>query len=173
MHTHLPTKHLPLEFLPKHTSVWILLWAPTVMGFCTFSCWKCLCSTLPLERNIMEALLYVVSQLYHLRSLKINIFLILFSFEILMTHLFVNSCHILPDKSHLSYMEPLFHINFLNIAEWECLMQSRSAPHNSSRLCWLFQSTPAKQRRPMNISLAAVVWLVNKNILICVLNHVI
>lgn len=109
---HLPTKHLPLEFLPKHTSVWILLWAPKVMEFCTFSCWKCLCSTLQLKEipgrhYCMLCPSYTTSNL-----LKFIFFELVFSFEILMTCLFVNSCHILPDKSHPSYLEPLYKINF-------------------------------------------------------------
>ena len=40
--------------------------------------------------------------------LQFIFFELVFSFEILMTHLFVNSCGILPDKSHLSYVKPLF-----------------------------------------------------------------
>jgi len=78
---HLPTKHLPLEFLPKHTPVRILLWAPRFMGFCTFSCWNCLCSTLPLKEipgrhycmscpsyTISDLLKFILSELsFHLR----------------------------------------------------------------------------------------------------------
>jgi hypothetical protein len=112
---HRPTKHVPLEFLLKHTSVWIVLWALKVMGFCSFSCWECLCSTPPLKEipgrhYCMSCPSYTTSNL-----LQFTFFELVFSSEILMTHLFVNSCSILPDKSHLSYLKPLFQINFLTL----------------------------------------------------------
>ena len=87
---------------------------PKVMGFCSFSCWKCLCSTLPLK-EIPERHYCMLCPSYTTSILLQFIFFeLVFSFEILMPHLFVNSCGILPDKLYLSYLKSLFQINFFN-----------------------------------------------------------